>query len=160
MTGYCSGEPFLPLLHAKHSDHRRMCNRMDPHSTALGLRRGPGAHPALILSTWMLVPVMAASAAAFLRICPPPSRILPGTGPTLQRRGFCMGTSVRQRSAIVVRDGQWSNSGPHRLYVCILQGCSRAPGDGQVHAFWYQTVCSGLFQPCQIPCWTIWPHAA
>ena len=37
------------------------------------------AHRALILSTWMLRPVMAASAAAFLRICPPPSKMLPGT---------------------------------------------------------------------------------
>ena len=36
-----------------------------------------GTHPALILSTWIVWPVMAASAAAFLRICPPPSRMLP-----------------------------------------------------------------------------------
>ena len=44
------------------------------------------AHPALILSTWMPLPVMAASAAAFLRICPPPSNILPGTEAFLRWR--------------------------------------------------------------------------
>ena len=44
------------------------------------------AHPALILSTWMRLPVMAASAAAFLRICPPPSNMLPGTQMILQKK--------------------------------------------------------------------------
>lgn len=36
------------------------------------------AHPALIFSTWMLLPVIAERAAEFLRICPPPSNWLPG----------------------------------------------------------------------------------
>ena len=39
-------------------------------------------HPALILSTCILLPVIADSAAAFLRICPPPSNMLPGTSIT------------------------------------------------------------------------------
>ncbi len=39
-------------------------------------------HPALTFITCMLLPVIADSAAAFLRICPPPSNMLPGTSIT------------------------------------------------------------------------------
>ena len=52
------------------------------------------AHPALIFSTWMLLPVIAERAAEFLRICPPPSNWLPGMQSLPSHMGMLEGAAA------------------------------------------------------------------
>ena len=52
------------------------------------------AHPALIFSTRMLLPVIAERAAEFLRICPPPSNWLPGMQSLPSHMGMLEGATT------------------------------------------------------------------